>query len=165
MFLHYSCSTAEVRVSNPNSSLPNSRSLGHTKADLQPLYKLRNLFYKNSKCSWVKWNEVKASRNVNGVKKIEQGELGNGKLASEMLARRIMKSRLLWAKVHHTTKVYSLSLPTYDGKSRTLSRAGMRRGVGWSRRLRLGRDWVLHHLHLRLLRIRHQGVLRVKWLE
>ena len=134
MSLRYSCSTAEVRVSNPNSSLPNLRSLGHTKADLQPLYKLRNLFYKNSKCSWVKWNEVKASRNVNGVKKIEQGELGNGKLAYEMLARRIMKFELLWAKVHHTTRVYRLSLPTCDGKSRTLFRAGMPREAGWFRR-------------------------------
>jgi len=140
MFLHYSCSTAEVRVSNPNSSLPNLKSLGHTKADLQPLYKLRNRFYKNWKCLSVKWNEGKVSRSANGVRKIELDESGNGKLASDMLARRIMKSRLLWAKVHHTTKVYSLSLPTYDGKSRTSSRAGMRRGVGWFRKSRPGRD-------------------------
>ena len=163
-FLPYSCSTAEVRVSNPNSSLPNLRSLGHTKADLQPLYKLRNRSCKNWKCLLVKWNEAKVSRSANGVRKIELGESGNGKLASEMLARRITKSRLLWAKVHRTTKVYRALLPTYDGKSRTSSRAGMRRGVGWFRRLRLGRDWVLHHL-LRLLRIRLREVLRVKWLE
>jgi len=112
MSLLYSCSTAEVKVSNLNSSLPSSKSLGLTKVDLQPLSKPRNRSFKNSKCSSVKWNEVKASRNDNEVKKIELGESGNGKPASQMQARHIMKSRLLWEKVHLTTKVYSLSLPT-----------------------------------------------------
>jgi len=112
MSLHYSCSTAEVKVSNLNSLLPSSKSLGHTKVDLQPLSKPRNRSFKNSKCSSVKWNEVKESRNDNEVKKIERDELENGKPASEMQARRTTKSRLLWVKVHRTTKVYSLLSPT-----------------------------------------------------
>jgi hypothetical protein len=158
MSLLCSCSIAEVKVSSRNYSRLNLKSSGHTRVDSQLPFKRRNRYYKNSRCLSVKWNEARVSRSDNELKKIERDEFENGRHGYEMPAKRITKSRLLWVKVHRTMKVYRLSFPTYDGKSRTLCRAGIQRGVGWYRKLRLGRDWALHlHLFL-LLRIRLRGV-------
>lgn len=153
----YSCLIAEVKVSSRNCLLPNSKSSDHIKADsLQP-FKPLNRFYKSSKCLSAKSSEVKASKKDSELKKTERDESENGKHDYEMQARRIMKSKLHWVKVHRITRASRLLFPICDGKSRVSCRAGTPRGVGWFRRLKLDRGWDLHLLHLLHLHIPPPG--------
>ena len=116
MSLLSSCSIVERRVSSRSFSRPNSKSSGHTKVGSHPPFKPHNRSCKNSRCLLVKSKEERASRKGNEPKRTEQDESENGKHAFETQAKRIMKSKLHWVKVHPTTIVFRLSSPNSDGR-------------------------------------------------